>query len=227
MLCACAYACGGTTVVDPNGQGGVTGGVSGATGGSGIGGTGGRMGGTGGTIGGATGGVGGATGGAGGTKGGAGGTTSTGGMAGATATLWEGVPASEIPSPESLCAEHEQTVLAPCSYAELEALLVGRWWMCSGMSPVPNPAAIGLEFLDNGDWVGLLRASDGSVQRDSGFDGQGRWELLETGGCVQQLNFNLSTGGFIPAFPAFSDRPRKMLLGTGGDGQQPRYVAIP
>jgi hypothetical protein len=190
VLCAC----GGSTVVDPDSQGGASGsaGNGAGTGGAGAGGGGGG----------------------------------SGGVAGATATVWDGVPASDIPSPESLCAQKEQTILSPCVRADHEALLVGRWWMCSGTSPVPDPAAVGVEFASEGDWYGLVQAPDGSLQRDSGFDGQGGWELLENTGCAHQLNFNLSNGTIF-AFPTFADQPRKMLLGTGGDGEQPRYAAIP
>jgi hypothetical protein len=235
-------ACGGETLNDvgdlperdasSSGSGGIGGtggaGVSGTptTGGSaGVGGAS-SVGGTTGS-GGSTGGAGGGGGGTPASGGGSGGSGGTGGIAGATATLWQGVPASEIPSPESLCAQQEQTVLAPCSPAEYEALLVGRWWMCSGTSPVPDAAAIGIEFASTGDWYGLVLAGDGTLQRDSGFDGQGRWELYAPSNCVDQLNINLTTG-FIPSSPAFADGPRKLDLGTGlGYDPPPRYVAVP
>lgn len=161
-------------------------------------------------------------------SGGTSGTAGAGGVAGATVTLWDGVAPDQIPTAEVLCAQKEKVILEPCTWAQNAELLVGRWSLCSGESPVPNPDAVGMEFASGGIWYGLIRGSAGGIERDSGFDGQGHWEFIQnsTVGCSPQLDIELSSGG-IPAFPVFSDEPRKVLLGTGGDAAQPRFAAIP
>jgi hypothetical protein len=86
-----------------------------------------------------------------------------------------------------------------------------------------------VQFDENGAWYGLILSPDGGLDRATGSFADGTWELVGmegfNGSCSFQLvvHFDMS---FVPSTTSFFDRPRAMLLGTGGDGAQPRFVAV-
>lgn len=148
------------------------------------------------------------------------------GQGGATATLWDDTPASEIPSPDALCAAGPGTPVKHCSDSSFKQLLIGRWWQCTGWSPfAPSPVdnGVGVEFTD-GKWYALAKSTNGDVVRAPGA--QGTWSAYHNaeGDCVGQMD--LYNGGIL-TWPQFYDNPRRLQLNAGGDGGDPGYVAIP
>jgi hypothetical protein len=130
-----------------------------------------------------------------------------------------------IPPPEELCEMTEARLLEPCSMADHQALLVGRWWLCEGTFII---ASAGLEFTPDFKWYALHEDESGAIVRGSGFDGEGTWEFVDTtdwnGACSIQVTMHFAVGYDIFE-TAFSDEPRKLLM--RGTADTPRYVAIP
>jgi hypothetical protein len=128
------------------------------------------------------------------------------------------------------------TLLDQCTAEEQRALLVGRWWECSGSwlgytSPFPA-GIVGAEFVRDGSFYALALSSDGQVVRSSRADLVLQWALVERISspgepCLWQLNLTDPSGSFTISSPQFYEQPRQMLLNTGGDGAWPRFVAIP
>jgi hypothetical protein len=139
--------------------------------------------------------------------------------------------ASDGSTPQQLCDTEEQVILHLCTADEISAALGARWWLCSGDNPFTLTDAVGLEFVSDGTWYALRQQPGGDIVRATDFDHQGSWSLVDTsamnGPCSWQLNVNQAGGGGLPAFPVFSDQPRKLRLSYAMAATDPTYVALP
>ncbi len=175
-------------------------------------------------------------------------------------SVWD-VPGTEFKPPSwaggstsgpELCALELGVLLEPCSEDDYEALLIGKWWQCSG-DPFPAEG-VGVEYAADHQWYALVQDASGAVQRASDFESQGSWQLADTGAVVGQcaaqlgvgysdgsgVGVNLSSPRLSPRDPtrsvesrSFSDGPRTLSIpgypedSTAGFPEDLIYVAIP
>ena len=94
--------------------------------------------------------------------------------------------------------------------AALPMMLEGSWLLCTKPSIFGTSDEAGLEFAADGNFYKLFATAAGTIERGSGFDKQGTWNVSDG----PQLNLQIAGEGFIPSHAAFATTPRKMRLTT-------------
>lgn len=122
------------------------------------------------------------------------------------------LPASYV-APQS-CGLGGSSVPMLVNTNHLRAALAAQWLKCAG-SPFATSDEVGIEFSDDGHWYKLDLDGAGGVKRGSGFDHEGTYELLYLYDHIQ-MNMNISGGGTMYIFPAFTTAPVKLRLNNMG-----------
>ena len=94
--------------------------------------------------------------------------------------------------------------------AELEPLLVGRWWHCSGPAMI-DPTEAGIELVEDHTYFKLV-AEDGVLVRETGFARQGTWDVAQETPTSVQFDYHPAPQSGNGGYPQFEDGPRKMSI---------------
>jgi hypothetical protein len=121
-------------------------------------------------------------------------------------------PTSTAPLPP--CGTPEERL----SSAETSTALVGAWVLCRGDALFATGEA-GIEIGADGAWSKLVRTTDGSLQRSSGWENNGDWAVVQE----QQVNFRMVRGTVIASAYFTADRASVRFMGMGGG---PDYVRV-
>jgi hypothetical protein len=100
-----------------------------------------------------------------------------------------------------ICSAPSGTVIPYTSTAELEALIEGDWFRCSGMA-YPSALGVGLRISPDNTWSALEATGAGTfVPLTTGFDGYGTWTDEKVGGHFQFNLLSFAVGvGFEATF---------------------------
>jgi hypothetical protein len=129
-------------------------------------------------------------------------------------------PTTATSSIVTKCSQTETPLTpAPQSLHSFQQLIVRRWLLCGQTSTFGTTEA-GLDIAADGSWYKLVSGADGSIERATGFDRQGTWEIIDTsamnGKPTFQLNLSIFGSGTVIVTPQFAADPLKTRLNNNG-----------
>jgi hypothetical protein len=124
---------------------------------------------------------------------------------------------------EARCHAPDGPAVTFGSAADVPAQLTGKWWSCGGQPPYTTS----IEFTEDGHYYQLTFA-DGGLQRNSGGDTSGTYEITDAGGIHFELQHTTQDKTCCTGQPDEGDMqttpPGKMMLNgfIGGN-----YLRVP